>query len=286
MMLKMESCDIRMVLLLFMVGLPRITGSFLSRFDYGFDPRPMSDYWGHTPVKCDLNCDHGLEHDVEGRAICKCFNPCRSVKCFGGNKCVVEMPSKCESHMNCRSTAICKAVAPNELKEKEPYPTKPKEVKEANHIKIEENHTVEPKPNKDNKNVCKMPRDITFKCNQKFNRWYYDKKTRKCKKFYGCPSEGNNFARKRDCKKMCKNNKSSKRRKAIKWQRKKMLLDAEFHWYKHNCPTDSVMVNCSTDPCIDCTNRRIKCVQVNCGECKALYLHKRSGRILEKCSLR
>ncbi|CAH3151641.1 unnamed protein product, partial [Pocillopora meandrina] len=53
---------------------------------------------------------------------------------------------------------------------------------------------------------CCLPSD-TGSCFALFNRFYYDKVTKRCKKFIygGCAGNGNNFTSKKKCKKTCRN---------------------------------------------------------------------------------
>nr|XP_058970983.1 U-actitoxin-Avd3q-like [Pocillopora verrucosa] len=58
---------------------------------------------------------------------------------------------------------------------------------------------------KEEVNDCCLPSD-TGPCFALFNRFYYDKVTKRCKKFIygGCAGNGNNFTSKRKCKKTCR----------------------------------------------------------------------------------
>ena len=53
--------------------------------------------------------------------------------------------------------------------------------------------------------VCaKSLPDDAITCSEKRKRWHYNALTGKCERFLGCPTHGNNFARKRYCKEQCR----------------------------------------------------------------------------------
>lgn len=47
-----------------------------------------------------------------------------------------------------------------------------------------------------------IPTDA-FRCRKKRRRYFYDSISGLCVKFRGCDSKGNNFAKKKDCKRLC-----------------------------------------------------------------------------------
>lgn len=53
--------------------------------------------------------------------------------------------------------------------------------------------------------VCSKPLPSdAMTCSDKQARWHYNRFTGKCERFIGCPTNGNNFARKRYCKEQCR----------------------------------------------------------------------------------
>lgn len=51
-----------------------------------------------------------------------------------------------------------------------------------------------------------------YKCRRKKRRWYFDAQTGTCVKFRGCEGDGNNFSRKKFCKKQCIRKKTRSRK--------------------------------------------------------------------------
>lgn len=57
----------------------------------------------------------------------------------------------------------------------------------------------------DTGDVCQKPLPTdAMACSERRKRWHYNRMTGKCELFYGCPTHGNNFARKRYCKEQCR----------------------------------------------------------------------------------
>ena len=59
-----------------------------------------------------------------------------------------------------------------------------------------------------NSQVCfeSIP-ETALNCSERKRRWFYNAKTGKCEKFWGCESKGNNFTRKLYCKTKCRRRK-------------------------------------------------------------------------------
>lgn len=57
----------------------------------------------------------------------------------------------------------------------------------------------------DTEDLCSKPLPTdAVACKDLRKRWHYNRMTGKCELFYGCPTHGNNFARKRYCKEQCR----------------------------------------------------------------------------------
>lgn len=59
------------------------------------------------------------------------------------------------------------------------------------------------RPNLDNVD-CSLPlSDDAFNCDQPSKRWFFNSRTKKCEKFIGCETTGNNFSQRSFCKSSC-----------------------------------------------------------------------------------
>ncbi|XP_023930070.1 uncharacterized protein LOC106155164 [Lingula anatina] len=171
-------------------------------------------------------------------------------------------------------------------------------------------------------NVCALTHlDNSHQCTTGMTRWYYDQKTGKCRRFFGCRGKGNNFSRKWECKRKCHpkfaglevppriRNKLKRRKHSRKVNRERINNRPSFHSTRQEeakkdlstpvmeykaktlelqfptCPPDAPFQQCPIHPCSHCRNRNIICIPNFCGKCGAFYLHLQTGKMLERCSV-
>lgn len=133
---------------------------------------------GNLLATCKEECLYGYERDVEGNEFCKCLDPCQYIYCNNNTACVVRTT-------NGRPEGICERTSRI----------------------IENTITTIPDPAKKlkGKKICyqMLPLEAIKCTDNRTKRWYFDSNLRQCKHFRGCQTPGNNFSRKRHCKKQC-----------------------------------------------------------------------------------
>ncbi|XP_046371089.2 BPTI/Kunitz domain-containing protein 4-like [Haliotis rufescens] len=160
------------------------------------------ELWPYFKIKCGFrDCPYGYETDVEGSPICKCHDPCKYVYCMKGTKCVIHVPKTC-NWQTCRPKAGCKDVGGKGRTKITLYTTP-----------LSDDATASTHPSTPN-SLCLLPLTEEAKdCKKMRKRWYFDPETGKCRKFRGCKTGGNNFGRKKRCKRKCiRKRRSPKRR--------------------------------------------------------------------------
>ncbi|XP_052770220.1 BPTI/Kunitz domain-containing protein 4-like [Mya arenaria] len=145
-------------------------------------------------LKCNNPCPFGFKSDVEGELMCECFDPCSYIMCLQGTVCVAEMPKSCQS-------GACKAETRCENR-KEIVQEK---IKNEIYQNWEDIAGSLPRDDPFGGDVCSqiLPTEAVM-CSQQKPRWHFNPMTGKCVRFSGCPTAGNNFARKYYCKQQCR----------------------------------------------------------------------------------
>lgn len=166
-----------------------------------------SGHYNQFISQCGLICPLGYETDIEGNPMCKCNDPCMNIYCFGGTKCVIEKASSNCNGDRCKLEAVCKEIKDKKKVEKSQDYRLSREneaflqyLQQDSVTKVDEQHA-----------VCfqEIPTDA-FRCRKKRRRYFYDSISGLCVKFRGCESKGNNFAKKKDCKRLCRKERKNK----------------------------------------------------------------------------
>ncbi|XP_064602694.1 BPTI/Kunitz domain-containing protein 4-like [Liolophura sinensis] len=254
-------------------------------------------------LHCTLKCPNGYDTDIEGNPFCRCYDPCSNVFCPGGMNCIVNARKRCRNGTeNCRPRAYCKDIT------KRPGKGIDNNVQSDGASSADVTTPSAP-------NVCSLEvSKEAFKCRRKKRRWYFDEQTGTCVKFRGCEGEGNNFSRKKFCKKQCikkksRSRKGRKNRRRNKTKgRKRMMASrtpeiAEFRthvahaprlysafsapgvYFTARCPPDKPMVHCNHDPCASCRHFYVICEINLCGQCSANYYNRKTSAPLRKCGI-
>lgn len=165
-----------------------------------FSSESTEDLVRRQTLKCNSFCPFGFKTDVEGRYTCECLDPCASLLCLQGTKCVVVMPKSCEWEP-CSPTPTCQEEAIVEVRPKDgrtPY------WKDLSKLALGDDPALwwDAKSDVD---VCSQPLpEVAVRCKRKRRRWYYSPMTGQCVRFMGCDTPGNNFGRKYYCKSKCR----------------------------------------------------------------------------------
>ncbi|KAH3854349.1 uncharacterized protein LOC127870748 [Dreissena polymorpha] len=146
-------------------------------------------------LKCNNPCPFGFRADVEGELTCECYDPCTFIMCLQGTVCVAEMPQSCQSGP-CKPETRCerqKQIIQETFKNKIYH--------DLNEVPAGSFQQDDPF----SKDICtqNLPTEAVACSNQR-RRWTFNQMTGKCVKFMGCPTSGNNFARKFYCKNQCR----------------------------------------------------------------------------------
>ncbi|KAK6183127.1 hypothetical protein SNE40_010662 [Patella caerulea] len=156
------------------------------------------ELWPYYQIKCDLKCMYGYKTDMEGQYFCKCYDPCENIYCHSSSKCVVNVPKRTDCDWSsCKAKAFCQETK-----------TRPKKKNRKKYLWHLDNT-----PQRDDGSVtssekghgvCHMPlEEEAKKCTKLRKRWYFDPISGQCRKFRGCRTGGNNFGRKKRCKRKC-----------------------------------------------------------------------------------
>lgn len=157
---------------------------------------------GNLLATCTEKCLYGYERDVEGNEFCKCLDPCQYIYCNNNTECVVRM-------INGRHQGVCD--------------------RKSKLIDGPTNTMTDTEKKVKGKKVCyqMLPLEAIKCTDNRTKRWYFDSNLKQCKHFRGCQTPGNNFSRKRHCKKQClgrKRRRHGKRRNSRRrWLRRKRL---------------------------------------------------------------
>ncbi|OWF35717.1 tissue factor pathway inhibitor-like [Mizuhopecten yessoensis] len=173
--------------------------------------------WKHFTLKCGLHCPYGYDTDVEGGPICKCQNPCRNVFCFDGTVCVIKKAKNCRGGF-CSHKAACKDAKSTTSDVSIPMghnrgpPALTNEAFDiANTLQQDSSTTISGTSPVDVTEICiDQPPPEAWKCDRKEKRYYFNSNKGMCLRFRGCQTVGNNFRRRRDCKRTCISSKSKK----------------------------------------------------------------------------
>lgn len=159
---------------------------------------PMEEMVRKQTLKCNNFCPYGFKTDVEGMFTCSCLDPCRSLRCLQGTKCVVVMPKNCEWEL-CSPTPTCQEEKIVHVQPKNGDTPYWKGLSQL--VQGDDPHLWT------GIDVCAQPLpDAAVTCKRKRRRWYYSPMTGQCVRFLGCDTPGNNFARKYSCKSKCRTN--------------------------------------------------------------------------------
>ncbi|XP_069118710.1 uncharacterized protein [Argopecten irradians] len=173
--------------------------------------------WKHFMLKCGLHCTYGYETDVEGGPICKCQNPCRNVFCFEGTVCVIKKAKNCIGGF-CNHEALCedersttRDVSNSMGLNRGSGALTNNEVFDVDALQQDSGTTIVGTTPDDVIDVCvDQPPPEAWKCDRKEKRYYFNSNKGMCLRFRGCQTAGNNFRRRKDCKRTCISSKSSK----------------------------------------------------------------------------
>ncbi|XP_033735099.1 tissue factor pathway inhibitor-like [Pecten maximus] len=170
--------------------------------------------WKHFKLKCGLHCAYGYDTDVEGGPICKCQNPCRNVFCFEGTVCVIKKAKDCIGGF-CSHEAVCEDETSttndvsNTMGLNRGSPAFTNEVFDIDTLQQDSGTTISGTSPVDVTDICvDQPPPEAWKCDRKEKRYYFNSNKGMCLRFRGCQTVGNNFRRRKDCKRTCISSKS------------------------------------------------------------------------------
>ncbi|XP_060070588.1 tissue factor pathway inhibitor-like [Ylistrum balloti] len=170
----------------------------------------------HFKLKCGLQCPYGYDTDVEGGPICKCQNPCRNVFCFEGTVCVIKKAKNCRGG-HCNHEAACEddksatSGLSNTMAHNMGLSAITNEVFNIDGLQQDSSTSISGTGTADVIDICvDQPPPEAWKCDRKEKRYYFNSNKGMCLRFRGCQTPGNNFRRRKDCKRTCISSKSKK----------------------------------------------------------------------------